>query len=107
MEDRQAISDEISDGKRGWCCDTRYMFLYGGGMCNAGCCRMHARKESNKGKVVRPAKESKLNVGSFSAFQSSWGSPWSVFTAGARAFEGEAGVGFGLGLGLGLGLDQL
>ena len=78
-------------GNRVWCCcDTRYMVLYGG--VHLDPCAMQdvaaCKQESTKGEAWRPEKKEK-KVGSFSAFLSSWGSPWSVSRqAPKEAFPG-------------------
>jgi hypothetical protein len=70
----------------------------------------HASKSQPRARLGGQEKKGK-KVGSFSAFLSSWGSPWSVSRQAPkeaflvfRPFEGETGVGFGLSLGLGLGV---
>lgn len=67
---------------------------------------MHARKSQTRARVEGQQKESKINVGSFSAFQSSWGSPWSVSRQEPKeaclAFRGGSGRWFWLGFGSGV-----
>ena len=95
------------------CCDTRYMVLYGG--VHLDPCAMQdvaaCKQESTKGEAWRPEKKEK-KVGSFSAFLSSWGSPWSVSRQAPKeallASRGGSGRWFWLGFGSGdRSLDQL